>query len=80
MYGTWYAQSVPLQLCLVFIINQARHSVHYNNTTLIIVAFVAFMTYVPLVEGCQVTGIVVSAEVATSQHIPDARVPCDGPQ
>ena len=53
---------------------------HFNNTALVIVAFVAFMTYVPLVEGCQVTGIVVSAEVATSQHIPDARVPCDGPQ
>ena len=53
---------------------------HYNNTTLIFVAFVAFMTYVPLVEGCQVTGTEVSAEVARSQHIPDARVPCDGPQ
>ena len=53
---------------------------HFNNTTLIIVAFVAFMTYVPLVEGCQITGIVVAAEVARSQQISDARVPCDGPQ
>ena len=45
-----------------------------------VVAFVVFMTYVPLVEGCQATRIVLSAEVVTSQHVPDAHAPCDGPQ